>query len=236
MIIYALKLNLNKTLDASARLLNVLGANERDRFNRYKNQLAAQQFLSGRILLRYILCKHHNLSNGQITIGYNRFGKPLLIDSELQFNIAHSKAWLVCVVANNPVGIDVEKIIAWRERVAKRVLSEPEYSALQTLNAFEKTEQFYSLWTLKESYSKAIGRGLTVPFNGFSIKKSRLNRLFETDDHYWLRQYDIDPDYKLSVCSTSRRFAERIALIGRDQNDDLTLQKMANYIINHALS
>ncbi|MBU3198520.1 4'-phosphopantetheinyl transferase superfamily protein [Clostridium estertheticum] len=31
---------------------------------------------------------------------------------------------------------------------------------------------FYDLWTLKESYIKAIGRGLSIPFSSFNIKKN----------------------------------------------------------------
>ncbi len=230
MIIYALKLDLRAAWTANTKLLDVLSADEQNRFNRLQNQLAARQFFAGRVLLRYMLCKHYNFSNDAIKIAYNRYGKPLLNDNSLQFSIAHSKAWLVCAVAADAIGIDVEKIAAWRERVAKRFLSKSEYSALTELSTTEKTEQFYSIWTLKESYSKAIGRGLTVPFNSFSIKKSQLNGLFITDDHYWLKQYDIDQSYKLSVCCAEQVFAKDISVITEQLADRPTLTDMADFI------
>ncbi|WP_257149478.1 4'-phosphopantetheinyl transferase family protein [Bacillus cereus] len=37
----------------------------------------------------------------------------------------------------------------------------------------EKNDYFYDLWTLKESYIKAIGTGLSTPFNSFTIKKMK---------------------------------------------------------------
>ena len=54
--------------------------------------------------------------------------------------------------------------------VAKRFFSETEYDFLSGKNTEEeKTVSFYRIWTLKESYVKALGEGLSIPLNAFDI-------------------------------------------------------------------
>ncbi|PID82620.1 MAG: 4-phosphopantetheinyl transferase [Clostridiales bacterium] len=217
MIIYGIKYELDKTLNDVQKLIELLDTVEVIRFNRFKNKNSAIQFLLGRVLLRYMLNKHYKLVNRDININYTKYGKPFLNDVSIHFNIAHSAQWVVCVVADTSVGVDIEKISRFRPTVAQRQLSVDEYKDLMALDGTEQIDYFYSLWTSKESYSKAIGRGLTIPFSSFSIKKSQLNQLFITDDNYLIKQYDIDTTYKMAVCTTKNDFADNVKEITVEQ-------------------
>lgn len=93
-------------------------------------------------------------------------GKPYLRDwPGVQFNLSHSGAYGVCAISNAPVGVDIEMIRPLRQDVAKRFFTKVEQEYLSA----RPTEDFFRLWTRKESFTKAIGKGLTLPMDRFSV-------------------------------------------------------------------
>ncbi len=217
MIICGIKNYLQHNTAELTTLLDALDDDDLMRYSRYKNESVARQFLWGRLLLRYMLCQYYHYPNQKISFVYNEYGKPGLADERVFFNISHSNQWIVCVVDDCNVGIDIQSVDKWRPAVARRITTKDEYASLMNRDEVAKIDLFYAMWALKESYSKAIGTGLTMPFNSFAIKKSRSGRLFKTDDYYFLKQYEIDHHYKLAVCSASGDFARQISIINPRQ-------------------
>ena len=78
-------------------------------------------------------------------------GKPYLCDSDLYISLTHSRDYVGCAVSNRTVGIDIEKIREFKTDVASRVCSKDELEYLNQNNLSD----FFTLWTLKESYIKA---------------------------------------------------------------------------------
>lgn len=80
-------------------------------------------------------------------------GKPFLRGGEVQFNLSHSGGLALVALspASCPVGVDVERIGRPRARVAARFFNPLERSFLGD------TEDFYRLWTQKESVIKYHG-------------------------------------------------------------------------------
>ena len=66
------------------------------------------------------------------------------------------------------IGVDIEKIQLIDLKVAQRFFSEKEYEDLIAKTSSERIAYFYDLWTLKESLTKTLGIGLTIPLNSFS--------------------------------------------------------------------
>lgn len=100
-------------------------------------------------------------------------GKPYWRDFPgVQFNLSHSGPYGVCAVSDAPVGVDVELIRPLRQDVAKRFFTETEQGWL----ARRPPKEFFCLWTRKESFSKALGKGLTLPMQSFSVLDEVLYR------------------------------------------------------------
>lgn len=72
---------------------------------------------------------------------------------------------------DHDVGVDVEacdrKDAGWE--AAARFFALEEVAALHETAATERIETFFRLWTLKESYTKAIGEGLNCALQSFSF-------------------------------------------------------------------
>ena len=79
---------------------------------------------------------------------------------------------VVCAVgAHAELGVDVEDIrrTVDLDGVARLSFSSAELAAWRALSGAEKIHRFFELWTAKEAYLKALGAGLTLPLDGFSI-------------------------------------------------------------------
>jgi 4'-phosphopantetheinyl transferase len=69
------------------------------------------------------------------------------------------------------IGVDAE----WLGRpcdaaeLARRFFSPDEARSLEALSETERHDRFFRYWTLKESYVKARGLGLSIPLDRFSI-------------------------------------------------------------------
>lgn len=149
-------------------------------------------------LLRFALAQN-GIPECEQDFIYNKYGKPSLRgNSKLNFNISHCKELAVCAVAKNPIGVDAEKIRDFSERVMKRCFTASENDYVKKSTSPNKA--FFQLWTLKESYIKAIGIGLSYPLKkaGFIIKNN--NIIANTEDEFSFTQIIIDNEFVCSVC------------------------------------
>lgn len=120
-------------------------------------------------------------------------GKPYLRDYPgVQFNLSHSGGWGVCALSETPVGVDVELVRPLRQQVAKRFFTAVEQEWLAT----RPVEEFFRLWTRKESFTKALGKGLTLPLDSFSVLD---DVLFRDGSAWYFHEYPIDGGY-LTLC------------------------------------
>lgn len=95
------------------------------------------------------------------------YGKPT--GEIVNFNFSHSGNITICGVSDNAVGVDVEKIREVNIDIAKRKFCKEEYNAI--INSNDQNNAFFEYWVKKESYLKALGKGLRVPLNKFDTDK-----------------------------------------------------------------
>jgi 4'-phosphopantetheinyl transferase len=119
-----------------------------------------------------------------LRFGRNAHGKPWLspplgaaLASPLCFSVAHAPGALLCAVAAGAdVGCDVEPgargSAAVASRLARRYFTPAEAASLEALPPGEpRRRRFIQLWTLKEAYVKALGRGIAAaPLNSFALR------------------------------------------------------------------
>lgn len=168
----------------------------------------AYRSLIGDLLVRFALKERYGSIDRELKIETNDYGKPFLSEyRSIHYNISHSGEYVVCAVHDDAVGVDIEYMGPYDLPLAKEFFTEEEYQDL--LNAKDDgLATFYDIWTLKESYVKAVGEGLSKPLKDFSMKKHTDGFVQITDIHtdrqitdYICKQYMVDSGYRLSVCA-----------------------------------
>lgn len=208
MEVHAVKLTEILQTPVDRELLSLVSAPRQSSIQRFYKTADAQRSLYAELLLRAVLRKR-GIHSGEMVFELNPNGKPFLQGHPyLHYNLSHSGEWVVCAVDNEAVGVDVESIHPVDYGIAERYFSPSENMQLMRQPEADRLPFFFDIWTLKESYIKAIGRGMSMPLQSFSILKEGQDiSLKHTDVQsqggpYSFKQFDIDPLYKLSLCGS----------------------------------
>lgn len=157
------------------RYIGWLGPDETERWLRYRFDEHRQEYLCGRALTRWVLGHYLGCSEASLQFGANAYGKPQLRDSGLHFNLSHSGGVNVLAVSRRgPLGVDVERADGRRvcDNVARHHFAPLERAWLDALPPEQRLRGFFSIWTLKESFIKAVGQGLSFPLSAFAFQMS----------------------------------------------------------------
>lgn len=113
-------------------------------------------------LLHYGLASQFDLHPADIELERNSFGRPSLQGvRNVHFSISHCDRAVIVLVADTAVGVDIETVRAYDRHAARRVLHPQELARVE--NSAEPDREFFRHWTLKESYAKALGVGMSYP-------------------------------------------------------------------------
>ena len=125
-------------------------------------------------------------------------GKPVLRNRPgVYFSLSHCAGLAACLIAGTVCGVDAEGIRPLRQRVLQRAFS-PEEQA-QVKHSPCPDETFFRLWTLKESYIKATGRGLSFPLAAVPVALDSCGQPRSTDPSWCFWQLRAD-SFILSAC------------------------------------
>lgn len=215
--VFAIKVESDSKLDNFEDLLRCVSYEKQARIKKFRIYEDALRALLGDLLVRYAICSRLKISNAEVEFKLNDYGKPSLEGfPDFHFNISHSGQWVVCVTDSLPVGIDVETIRQIDMGIAKRFFSKDEFADINSKEICDRVDYFFQLWTLKESYIKACGKGLSIPLDSFSISmgESGIGVKDINDNTKWFfKQYDMGAGYKMAVCSRYDKFPEGINMV-----------------------
>lgn len=176
------------------------------KIEKFKFSSDKQRSLIGDLIVRRFYARELKINPFQLDFEYNEHEKPSLKNyPKANFNISHSGNYVVVAFSDCPVGIDIEKNKGNRLAVAKRFFTQEEQSDLFSKATIEEQiRYFYQLWTLKESYMKAIGKGISMSLNSFSFQEiySAFRLRYSSEDMaYQFTTYKVHPDYTCNLCS-----------------------------------
>ena len=154
------------------KLLKQLPITLQTKILKYHNWQDGERSLAGNILLLKGL---YSIGQKQYTLDdlkYTKFQKPYF-DEAISFNITHSGEYVICALSEtNRVGVDVEVIKDIPMEDFTNLFANQEWN--DVINATNKLRAFYTLWTKKEAFLKAVGCGLSQPLNEVVIENDRI--------------------------------------------------------------
>ncbi len=169
--VHVWKLKLSGSLHGLS--VSMLSEEEVEKVNRLRSPELRAWALSMRVQLRELLSLYLNLKPIDIRFQQAEFGKPSIINSALSFNVSHSAdVALVAVSLCRELGVDVEQ---WRELdnlegLVQRNFSRDEKHQWLSVSNEQKQQTFFNIWTCKEAFIKATGRGL-----GMGVRRCTFN-------------------------------------------------------------
>ncbi len=165
---------------------------------KYRNWQDAERSLAGNILLlkglEYIGRKY-TLND----LKYTEFQKPYF-DDAISFNISHSGEYVICALSETyKVGVDVEAIKDIPIHDFMNLFAKQEWE--EVINTSNKLHAFYTLWTKKEAFLKALGCGLSQPLNEVVIEN---NCIIWERQKWFLHEVKLDINHiSYSCCNTA---------------------------------
>ena len=147
------------------RLLELVSPKRREKVIRYRMPDDRKRSLGAGIILREIL-RENGLNESDLRYSENE--KP--VADSVFFNVSHAGDYVVGVSSDCEVGCDIEKIRKAPMEIAKRHFRATESTYIDA--STDRDKAFFTLWTLKESYMKMTGQGLSLALDSFEILKT----------------------------------------------------------------
>lgn len=199
--------------EVRASYRSVLSADEAARLERFAFDYLKLEYLVTRALCRYTLSRYADAAPAQWTFRANAYGRPEIADEALapglRFNLSNSRSLVACVVTRDlDAGVDVEALDRRGDTVsiADHYFSAQELRGLRARETADQNDHFFQLWTLKESYIKARGMGLSIPLKDFSftplerpIRIAFAPELEDTAEDWQFELFRPDPGHLLAL-------------------------------------
>ena len=177
------------------RYLNAFSEDFKEDVLKYRRWQDAQLSLLGRVLLQHGLSAHYGINEADI--GRLPNNKPFLKGHPIHFNISHSKNLVACVIADFPIGIDIE--------FSDETINYLDFEFQMTAGEFEEIHQsedkissFFSYWTKKEAVLKAEGSGMMISLDSFEILN---NECVIEGKKFFTKEFFIDKRYHCCIAS-----------------------------------
>ena len=216
---------------------NWLIQDERTRADRFRQPTSRNQHVVGRGMARRLLGRGR-IDPQAICFAAAKHGKPYVTEpaeAQLPFNVAHTDGLVMCGIGNridDLIGIDVEKLDRRTDPgLANRYFSAPEIRFLEHYQSeADRRNAFLRIWTLKESFIKAIGTGLQTPLADFAFEEidserpciRMLNRRLESNTEWSFMSIEPRPGYIGAVA---------VGAVSTKQQANVTIRRFEDLIV-----
>lgn len=218
--------------DLLRRYMEILSDEEQEALERHRFSRDRHAELVRRVMVRYLLSRYVAVEPSCWRFRTNNYGRPEIAEPHLgdvlRFSVSHTEGLIVVLISKRRgVGVDVERLpcAGCYMQIANDFFSPAEASHLGSLDPSTRALRFLQLWTLKESYLKARGVGLTAPLDqvSFAIEPSPTRRIefhvdasLEDDPRRW--QFDLEGVGEEYIVATAveRSRDERVLLLTRE--------------------
>ena len=203
--------------DLLADYRDLLTDEERHKEARFYFARDRHLYLVTRALVRTVLSRYAAIPPQDWRFAPDAHGRPQILNEDsaaqrVAFNLSHTHGLVVLGVTDErALGVDVEHVSerAADLQIAERYFSAAEVAQLRAAPAELQQARFFEYWTLKESYIKARGVGLSLPLQqfGFDLAQPGAVRirfhppLLDEPSRWIFWQFHAGTDHCVAVCA-----------------------------------
>lgn len=226
MIIKCLNLK-DMDTDRYQLFLSVVSEMRRRNAGKYYRKEDAYRCVCAEVLLQACIFETTGkLENFDLTL--NSFGKPYVLGMRhFFFNLSHAGEWVVIAYGGRELGIDVEKVRDNMDGIVDSCYGKKEKEYVSFGDFETRNERATEIWTMKESYVKYKGIGLSLEFSSFDVKEDEfLSTEGEQKSKFFIKTWKLAADYYVSVCCEEKII--RIDKLSIDDMSDFVLKQQNN--------
>lgn len=159
---------------------------------------------------------------GERPLRHGPHGKPY-VEGGPNFNLSHSGHFVLMAVDRLPVGIDIEMHRDNDFAAIAEVAFHPEEHEAWRRSGSER--YFYDLWTLKESYLKMLGRGMSLDPRSFSLRLAECGCQpgEGVPGNCRFRIYDACEGYSVGLCAMGDAWPDAVRAVHPDRLEELAV-------------
>lgn len=175
---------------------NYIYKEKREKIFKIKVKYKKVQSIIGEILLKELL-QEKNISYKDLMFSTNDYGKPYITNSDIFYNISHSFEYIVTIISDKEIGIDIEKIRKTNLNCVNQFAT-PQERKYITANNQNIEKKIFEIYTLKEAYFKMKGNNLNNIKNvEFNIINNNVICSDKNVSAYFINDLK---DYVIAVC------------------------------------
>ena len=196
----------------------ILDDGEQQKAETFKFPAMRDRFIAVRGLLRQTLAHYLDVAPASLQFETGAYGKPHLVCDSVYFNLSHCADKLIIAVADFPdIGVDIEAIKPRSSLggLARRCFSDRELSKWRQLAPDRQLLDFYRLWTKKEAFVKAVGRGIALGMELCEFELEQGGQVLAIPDEYGLAsawrvtELPVSADFSAALVTRRCRFELR---------------------------
>jgi 4'-phosphopantetheinyl transferase len=190
---------------------------ERQKEVRFHFARDRHRYLVTRALVRTVLSRYAAVAPQDWRFVEDAYGRPQIVNADpaarrISFNISHTRGLVVLgVTCERALGVDTEDVHARDAElgIADHYFAADEVAQLRATPPELQQTRFFEYWTLKESYIKARGMGLSLPLAqfGFDLSQPRGVRIgfhppLDDDPARWaFSLWRARSDHYVAICA-----------------------------------
>lgn len=167
-----------------SRAISCIQLEEKDRLDRFVFKKDVKSSLIGRLLMRKFVNEYTDIPYDKVVLTRDKNNKPIVKNTgiNIHFNVSHQGDYSVLAgeIRNVLLGVDIMKLeytggkqLSEFFRIMNRQFSSSEWREIYGTSSSTEDEQlamFLRHWTLKESYVKALGVGITISLKSLDFR------------------------------------------------------------------
>jgi 4'-phosphopantetheinyl transferase len=165
----------------------MLSVEETKKSKRFIREEHTVDYVCNHRFVRNVLAAYLNILPSEIKFNVTPLGKPYIENSNLFFNVSHSKnKALLAISIDAEVGVDIEYMKDLQDAIT---FSNYSFSDEEKAMIFKDEEinkdVLFTFWTFKEAYIKATGTGLSVDISIINLSDFYANEVHKFGNETW---------------------------------------------------